>query len=270
MEAFVLIDIHCHILPALDDGAENWDIAVQMARIAAADGVTDIIATPHMVPESKFVPEPHRVRELTDELNQRLDSQGIPVTIHPGMEVYLTPETPDLLEAGRLLTLADSEYLLVELPANSVPHYVDQVLFEIMLQGVRPILAPVERNRSLATDHFRLQELLNRGNLAQLNASSLMGGQGRKAQSVAKDLVRRGLIQFIASDGHSLGRRKPVIGDAVEVLGRKLGSERAYQLSIGNPRSVLANESVTLSEGEAVDRWNILGRVRRVVQDIFQ
>ncbi|RDV84794.1 tyrosine-protein phosphatase [Ammonifex thiophilus] len=144
-----MIDIHTHILPGLDDGAEDLEEALSMARLALADGVTALVATPHVI-RGSFFPSRQEILETVSLLNERLAEQGLPLRVLPGAEYRLEPDLPERLAKGELVPLNDAgRYLLVELPSTFVPPYAERVLYELQLQGVTPILAHPERNAEL-------------------------------------------------------------------------------------------------------------------------
>ena len=214
----LMFDLHCHILPGVDDGADCWDDSLEMARIAVRDGVKTLVATPHY----SFDLEPASVVELVSQLNQRLAKEQIALTVAPGMEAYLDPDLPSLLRAGRILTIG-ANYLLVELPFNSLPIYTDEVLFQVMLSGYKLILAHPERNNKVIHNPGLIYDWVTRGMLVQVNSGSILGKFGSQVKQTAEALVRANLVHFIGSDAHSPNRRRPDLGEACQVLSRLTG-----------------------------------------------
>ncbi|MDD4767680.1 MAG: phosphotransferase [Desulfotomaculaceae bacterium] len=230
-----MIDIHTHILPALDDGAGSLEESLAMGRLAAADGIRMMVATPHVItglyPHSR-----ETILAAVAQLRQAFADNGIPLTILPGAEYRLEPDLPQRLSRGELLTINDGgRYLLVELPADFVPAPTGQVFYELQLQGVTPIIAHPERNTAMARKPALLHELAGRGALVQITGGSLTGRLGPAAAATARTLLQQGCAHFIASDAHSSTKRAPVLSDAVKEAARLTGLDEAQTLTTENP-----------------------------------
>jgi protein-tyrosine phosphatase len=209
-----MLDIHCHILPGIDDGPATWDQSLEMAYTASKDGIRKIIATPHFI-KGGYEPSVKDVLTLTEELNNRLKKEGLDLEILPGMEVYLELDLPQLLKADEVLTLNNAKkYLLVELPPDNLPHHSERVFFELRLLGIMPILAHAERNQVIAENPHKLFPLVEKGLLTQVTAASLMGYFGSKCRETALLLLRHKLAHFIASDAHYMPGRMPRLKEA--------------------------------------------------------
>lgn len=243
-----MIDIHCHILPGLDDGADSLEEAVAMARRAVADGIRCIVATPHVLTGLY-----HNTREAillaAAHLQEALQKAEIPLTLLPGAEYRLEPDLPQRLSRGELMTLNDTgRYLLVEFPATLIPDYANPVFYQLLLQGVTPIIAHPERHTGFAREPATLQELVERGALTQLTAGSLTGLIGPAAASVARSFLKHGCAHFIATDAHAATGRAPVLALARKTAVRLVGEERATHLVTGNPHRVLRGERIETEE----------------------
>jgi len=202
-------DIHCHILPGIDDGAKDLEQSLAMARIAVADGIRTIIATPHHF-NGVYRNPAAAVRDATDRLQQTLDAEGIELELLPGSEHHLVPELVGALAAGTALTLGDfGRAVLVELPVHTVPLGSEELLEQILAQGLVPIIAHPERNSELARHPERLADWVAMGCLAQVTGQSCTGQFGPLVQAVARQMLTRGLIHFLASDAHRDRRRIP-------------------------------------------------------------
>ncbi|RIE16018.1 tyrosine-protein phosphatase [Candidatus Cryosericum septentrionale] len=203
-----IVDIHCHILPGLDDGSPDMATSVAMARLAVAAGIGTMIGTPHWI-EDEHETDPAVVRQTARDLQAELNSRAIPLTVLPGNEVLICPDLPDRVKKGDVLTLADrGTHLLLELPCEDLPTYVDDVIFGLQLQGITPVLAHVERYTYVRSDWHVLDRWVQRGCLAQVNASSLDRGRG---DDLVQDLMDRGLVACTATDAHDAVSRPPVI-----------------------------------------------------------
>jgi protein-tyrosine phosphatase len=201
-----VVDIHCHILPGLDDGSPDMATSIAMARLVAAAGISTVIGTPHWI-EDEHETDPAVVRQAVRELQAELNSRAIPLTILPGNEALICPDLPDRVKKDDVLTLADrGTHLLLELPYEDLPTYVDNVIFKLQLQGITPVLAHVERYAYVRSDWHVLDRWIQRGCLAQVNASSLDRGRG---DDLAQDLMDRGLVACTATDAHDAAHRAP-------------------------------------------------------------
>ena len=212
-----MIDLHTHILPDVDDGIKNKKEAADIACDALKQGISKIVATPHYLPGREKITKPmiqFKVKELQDFLTQ----QGIDIEILPGMEIYLTPDLVKQVDQENLMGLNDSQYLLIELPMNTVPKYAEDVFYDLQILGYQPIIAHPERYKAVIEDPNLVYSWINQGVLAQLNGGSLLGMFGRKIKKTAEVLVKHNLVQLVASDLHSNNRRKECLGKVVKKL----------------------------------------------------
>lgn len=195
------VELHCHILPDVDDGAANMDESLEMCRRYARQGTETITATPHSGGPWKIL-EAGEVREKTARLQERCEKEGIGVEIHPGAEVKLTPELVQMLDSTQVPHLGNAaRHLLLELPFTAIPP-LDKMVFEMRLRGVTPVLAHVERYQSLASDTGRIDKLRDKGCLMQVSAGAFTGDFGPGAAKNARDLLRGGLVDVVAGDAH--------------------------------------------------------------------
>lgn len=232
-----MVDLHCHILPGLDDGPATLPDALAMARLAAADGVRVIVATPHVRREYRY-PEPDLIREATARLDQAIRAENLPLRLLPGAEIPAEPELLEALQAGRLLTVGDrGRHVLIELPPNAPAIYVPELFFRLQVAGYTPVVAHVERAAIFRHQPGLLRELHDRGVLLQLNVESLRAGWGTRRY--ARQLVREGLVDVLASDGHNTRRRPPVLTPAR----RALGADLFDTLTLTNPARLLRRDT---------------------------
>lgn len=240
-----MLDFHSHILPGLDDGAPDMDSAIQMARIAVEDGITTMVATPHFIEASC---ENHKdvIMEKMRGFQQILVDNSIFLKVIAGAEVYLTPDVPDRLSKGQLMTINNGgRYLLVEFPMTSLPMYVEEILFEIQIQGITPIIAHPERNLMLTAKPERILNLVAGGCLLQINAGSITGLYGSRIKNTAELFVKNGFIHLIGSDAHSAGGRSPRMKKAFSQIER-INPEKGKEIAI-NGKKVLAGDEIILS-----------------------
>jgi protein-tyrosine phosphatase len=202
------VDIHCHILPGLDDGSRDMATSITMARIAVADGTTAVVATPHWLEDEHEV-TPDVIRQAVKDLQAELDRNAVPLTVYPGCEALICPDLPHRVQQGDVMTVADhGKYLLMELPFEDLPTYVDDVIFKLQVQGITPILAHVERYTCVQLDHGLALKWSKRGVLLQVNADNLARGRGREYET-AQDLIDHGISVIVASDAHDAEHRTP-------------------------------------------------------------
>lgn len=228
-----LIDLHAHILPGLDDGPETLEESLETAQAYVKAGYAAVVATPHVIPG---VYENTRAKILRGvrALQEHLDRAGIPLTVLPGAEYHLTDRLTSLLEAGELVTLNDNgKYLLVELPFHEIPNHANQILFELMLAGITPVIAHPERNDRLVQQPVLLGRLTEKGVLAQVTAGSLTGLFGSAAKRTANYFINENIAQFMATDAHGPGRRLEAAPLAAKLLGAKgIALTREYPAKI--------------------------------------
>lgn len=250
-----MIDIHTHILPGIDDGAADWDYSIKLARAAAAEGITGIIATPHHY-DGKYTNDADTVRELTAELNHRLTELDIPVTIQTGQEIRAHSEFLSNWQGKKLLPMGDSFYVLIEMPSSQIPKSMEQIVYELRLLGVRTVIAHPERNAEVVRNPDRLAELVELGAYAQVTTHSLLGGFGRGIEKASWTLCRRGLIHIVASDAHHLEWRGFRMKEAYERVESELGPQwRRYfernAQAIWNARELTDQPAPALSAAKA-------------------
>ena len=227
----MLTDLHCHMLPGIDDGSRNVAQSIEMARIAVADGIDTTILTPHHL-NGVYTNRADQIRDAVGELQHRLREAGVELELLPGSELHLVPELPDELADGRALTLGDhGRAVLVELPVHTVPMGAETVLEQIIAQRLVPVIAHPERNSELRRTPERLADWIDMGCLGQVTAQSCIGRFGEGVQRAAETMIRAASIHVVASDAHRDRRRIPQITPAREPI-RRWTSERVATLLI--------------------------------------
>ena len=226
-----MIDLHCHILPGLDDGPDTMEESIAMAESAIEDGITHVVATPHSSSEFHF--DFGRVRKLRDELQSRI---GDKLELATGCDFHLNPENlKSLREDSHPYCLNQRDYLLVEFNEVSIPASMDQTLHEIQLTGVRPVITHPERNRILRAHPERLKKWVRQGCFVQVTAGALTGTFGPASQKDALQWIREGLVHFVASDAHNTHRRPLRLQPAYAVVVDHMNLEKASALFLENP-----------------------------------
>ena len=212
-------DIHAHILPGIDDGAEDMYEALEMAQIAVDNGTQGIVCTPHCnIPGvfNNYYDEAYVA--LFRQMEEELKAENIPITLYAGMEVFVTERVPRLLAEGQLLTLNGSKNLLVEFSFDEDPDFANRMLQEIRGLGVRPVVAHPERYFFVQDDPQTVYDWSQKGYYVQVNKGSLLGRFGRKVERTAHALLKHNLVSAIASDTHSPYKRTPDMKMAYEEL----------------------------------------------------
>ena len=214
-----MIDLHCHILPGLDDGPPDLDASAALARLAAADGTRTIVATPHVREDYPFAIE--EIATLTQHVNERLRADDVPVQVKAGAEVAisrLSQLDDDTLK--RICLGDDTNAMLVESPYQQATDTLEDTLFNLQLRGFKPVLAHPERSPSFMSDPDRLEKLVERGMLCSVTSASMAGRFGRTVQRFTRTLFERGLVHDVASDAHDIMRRAPGLTAGFRLLDR--------------------------------------------------
>ncbi len=226
-----MVDLHCHILPGIDDGAGSIEESLEMAESAIADGITHVVATPHS--SSQYFFNFTRVRRLRDELQSRIGSR---LKLATGCDFHLDPENLESLRKdASCYCINQRDYLLVEFNEISIPPAMDQTLHEIQLARVRPVITHPERNNILRAHPERLKKWVQQGCFAQVTGGALTGRFGPVAQKDALRWIGEGLIHFVASDAHNVRTRPLRLQPAYDVVVDHFGEEKARALFHGNP-----------------------------------
>jgi len=238
-----LVDIHCHPLPELDDGASSWDEALAMARLAVEDGITCIVATAHQLGAYGHV-QGDMIRRQAAQYQQKLDQQGVKLKILPGAEIRIEPELVPRIERGDLLSLADRRrHVLLELP-HDVYFPIERVLAELKAAGMTCILAHPERNQAIRSKPEILAALVRGGCLLQVTGGSLFGAFGRDVQRFTSRLIQQGLVHFVSSDAHGPRARRPLLAAAFQAVAGLVDEAAAIDLLSRNPACVAEGRDV--------------------------
>ena len=235
----MMIDLHSHILPELDDGAQNLHQSLEMARIAVQSGITTMVATPHCMDG-----QAEDVRSMLKLMRSVLRENGLRLQLCSGMEIFGTRDTARLLREGKLLTLNRSQYPLIEFNFHSDGYWETQILSDVIQAGYRPVVAHPERYSFIQHSPELLNRWVQMGCLLQINKGSLLGRFGSTSQSLSLELVDRGFATVVASDAHSTHSRTPWMAEVRTLLELEFAPEAARYLLLDNPRRILKNEMV--------------------------
>ena len=244
MERKEIIDLHCHILPGLDDGISELEESLEACRIAVRDGITGIVATPHFK-EGFFETTPDVIYGSISILKEKISSEGIDLKIYPGSEVHLTDNIAGKVKNGSILSLNDTKkYILLELPYQQYPVDFERYIFSLKLAGITPILAHPERVKYFKDDSARVGVAVRMGALTQVTSSSIMGIFGEEVIQICFELATKGLIHIIASDSHDASYRPPQVMDAYREMSKIVGERKAFKMISDNPLAVICGEEL--------------------------
>lgn len=235
-----MIDLHSHILPGVDDGAENLSVSLEMARTWAADGVTTVACTPHILP-GLYGNTGAGIRLAAQELQRILDRESIALRLVTGADAHIVQDFVAGLRSGHILSLADTRYVLVEPPHHVVPPRMEEFFFNVMTAGYVPILTHPERLTWISSGYETMRRLVQAGAWMQITAGSLTGAFGRTAQYWAERMLDEGMVHILATDAHNMRSRPPILSEGRDRAARRVGAAEAQHLVITRPRGVLAN-----------------------------
>lgn len=238
-----VIDIHCHILPSVDDGASSLIESIKMAREAEKQGIKKIIATPHHL-NGEFVNTGDHILGIVDYLNGKLQAEQISVEILPGQETRIYGDILDDLKTGDVIPLnRTSNYVLIELPASHVPQYVTQLFFDMLIAGYTPILSNPEQNEEFQANPDKLYRIVKNGALTQIKAGSVVGRVGKKIQTFSHQMLRSNLMHFVASDAHHHKKGNFFMKKAFHDIEKHHGSTYSYRLK-ENSHSLVTGQQI--------------------------
>jgi protein-tyrosine phosphatase len=237
------VDIHCHIVPDIDDGAVDWDESLAMAELAASDGTTTMIATPHQL-GSFGHNSGDAIRSSVHELQQRLLASGVPLAVLPGADVRIEDQLVERLLSGDVLTLGDHRrHVLLELP-HELYLPLEPLIERLSRHNITAVLSHPERNQGILRSPDVLAPLVDAGCLMQITAGSLCGSFGPECQQLAESMIVDGLVHFVATDSHGARSRRPLMSRAFERVSQLAGHDAAVELCCQNPTHVAVGQSV--------------------------
>jgi protein-tyrosine phosphatase len=240
-----MIDLHCHLLPGIDDGPKTLDVSIEMARIASKDGISQVFCTPHIYPglyENNAADIQIRVAALQEEIRQR----GISLALNFGADTHLVPGLLSQIKAKFVPTLGGSRYLLLEPSHHVRPLRFKESVFELIAAGIVPIITHPERLTWVEDHYDDFLDLTRSGAWLQLTGGALLGSFGRRAQNVSERLLGEGWVAVIASDAHTTARRAPRLAEAVDRAAQLVGEAEASRMVLARPQAVVQNQPVAL------------------------
>ena len=252
----VLVDIHCHLLPGIDDGSKNMETSLKLAREAVEDGVTHALMTPHTL-NGQYLNHKKDVIKLTEQCQKRLKDENIPLTVFPSQEVRLSGGLIQALDDDDILFCDEAgSYMLLEFPSEDVPHYSKNMIFELRKRGITPIIVHPERNNRILKEPTLLQDFIEQGCLVQITASSYMGTFGKEIEKLSKRFIEAGQCACFASDAHDLPNRQYQYSEALQKLDEEFGKEKVEAFK-NNARAIINGDYVQLNWKPLKKRKNI-------------
>ena len=232
-----MIDLHCHLIPGVDDGPNTLEESLKLCRIAVADGISHAICTPHIHP-GRWENTRHSIAQQCDHLQQQLNQQGIPLHLGFAGEVRLTDRIMDQVENEEIPfygAVDGYSVMLLEFPHGHVIPGSEKLVAWLLDRNIRPLIAHPERNRQLMKDPAQIGPFVTAGCWLQITAGSLLGNFGARAQKTADLLLRNDMVAVLASDGHNAAARQPVLKRAFSLVVDRFGTDKARQLMLQTP-----------------------------------
>ncbi len=235
-----MIDLHCHLLPGIDDGSADLSTSLAMARAAVADGIRVTACTPHIYP-GLYENTADGIRAAIRRLAQALREHDIGLRLVCGADTHLVPGLVSRLKDGSVPTLNDSRYLLLEPPHHVAPPRFEASIFELMTAGYVPVITHPERLSWIETHYSVMQRLVQRGVWMQVTSGSLAGRFGKRPRYWGERLLSEGLVHLLATDSHGIRKRPPHLAEGRDLAARRIGDIQATMLVIGRPQAILMN-----------------------------
>jgi protein-tyrosine phosphatase len=243
-----MVDIHSHILPGIDDGARSLDESLELCRIAAADGVTRIVATPHVM-DYRYPNTRQTMEGPFRDLAEAVGRERLPITLVPGAEVHIAAGLVDRYRGGDLVTYDDNrKYMLFEFPFQNVISGAEEAIYKLRLAGIVPVIAHPERIGYFMDDPSRLRKLISMGCVGQVTGGSLLGSFGERSEKSAWKMLELGLVHVVASDGHDAKHRRPVMKDARAAVAARAGEEAAKRMTEEVPAAIVEGRDIEWPE----------------------
>jgi protein-tyrosine phosphatase len=236
-----MLDLHCHLLPAIDDGAKDLNTALEMARMAVADGIRTVACTPHIYP-GMYENDAGGIRAAIARMRSALEAEGIDLELVEGADVHLDTDLVGAIRENRVPTLAGSRYLLLEPPHHVAPPGLEQQVFSLMAAGIVPVITHPERLSWIEQHYDVFMRLVERGVWMQVTAGALTGRHGRRPRYWAERMLAEGKVHLLATDAHDTRRRPPLLAEAREAASAAVGPEESRCLVETRPAGIIANK----------------------------
>lgn len=235
-----MYDLHCHMLPGIDDGAADLEMALAMARIAVDDGIAVVACTPHIYP-GMYANTAPGIRAAIAAFQAELDRHELPLRLYAGADTHLEPNLAASIKADRVPTLAGSRYLLLEPPHHVAPPRFEESVFELMVAGYIPVITHPERLTWLGDHYAMFAHLVKAGAWMQITSGSVTGRFGRQPKYWAERMLDEGLVHILATDAHDPKHRAPLLAEGRAAAAQRIGAEHAEHLVTTRPAGIVAD-----------------------------
>lgn len=237
-----MIDIHCHLLPTLDDGSSNMEETKKMLSMAIEEGIDGIFATSHFEygMDAKWK---HTYQKRFEEVQRYIENNNLPITLYEGSEIFYSDGIHSSLEETKLYTMNQTPYVLVEFPLYASFSFIERAVSNLIYGGYWPILAHVERYSALK-DIQCVRELVKKGACIQVNASSIAGNRGWMLKYYCLHLMKNHLLHFVATDAHGSDNRPPRVREAIAYMEKKMGKYYTRKIIERNPQRIMEGERI--------------------------
>ena len=235
-----MLDLHCHLLPGIDDGAVDLDMALEMARMAVADGIRVVACTPHIYP-GMYENNADGIRAAIASLQAELDQRDIDLKLVEGADVHLAPDLVGDIKAGRVPTIAGSRYLLLEPPHHVAPPRFEDSVFALTMAGYVPVITHPERLSWIEGQYDVFERLVKGGTWMQLTAGSITGRFGKRPQYWAERMLDENMVHIVATDAHHPRRRPPLLAEGRDAAARRVGEQEAVHMVCTRPQGIIDN-----------------------------
>ncbi|MDD7305126.1 MAG: protein tyrosine phosphatase [Peptoniphilaceae bacterium] len=254
-----MYDIHCHLIYGEDDGSRSIEESIEMIKIYKSIGYEGSILTSHY-DESRYLVTSEKTIEKMNLIKERLNEEKIEFELFPGNEIQINENTIDLIKNNKILRLNNSRYVLCELPFLTRPLYAEEIFYRMQLEGWIPIIAHPERYKYIESDMGLFNNFIKSGCLLQLNLSSLTS---KSLAPIAKELLERNMIHFVATDSHQSKWRNPNVKDELDKLKALLGEEKFLQLTTTNPEKVIKDQFISSAYDKVIDLSDKVGKKKK-------
>lgn len=245
------IDLHCHLLPKVDDGSEDIVTALNLAKVAVDQGISHMLVTPHHM-DGKYLNHKLDVLQKTATFQDEINKLKLPLMVYPSQEVHLTGELIKAIDNDDVLFMDETnQYLLLELPHDDIPKYTSQIIFELVSKNITPVIAHPERNQAIQKDPEKLYELVQMGCLTQLTSSSYLGVFGEKVQKLTEQIIQTNQGFVFSSDAHNFKGRRFMIKEAFEKLEKEAGSE-VVETFKNNAKSIINGDLIEVNNIQSI------------------
>lgn len=260
-----MFDVHCHILPMVDDGSSSIEESLNMIKIAYEDGIRGIVATPHQNHPIDFKPK-YTVEKSYEIIKDKINNIYPDFELVLGHELYVTNDFINMLKnEAKNFVINNTNYILVEFDRDVTFEFISETVHELLVAGLKPILAHVEMYEILAKSPKFVYMLRNQGAYIQLTGSSIVGKRGKQLKNFCIELLKKGAVDFIVTDAHGTTRRKPVLSESYSMVVDLIGKEKADEIYIQNPKMLILGKDILLKNINQTDNSKKYSRTKTAI-----